>query len=111
MSAFDLAVLWCNVAGASLACIVNLHAVRNGWPGWGWLRLIVAGFSAFYVASYATFALGWWDLADWSPFMRGVSVPVWWFVWALPAEFSIHTWRQAVGSARSGQDREPADVR
>lgn len=105
-------VLWCNVAGALVACAANLWAALSGWRDWMWLRVTIAVFAGFYAASYATFALGWWTLEQWSPFMRGVSVIVWPVVWAGPAVYPTAVWRRMVREAhRQLADAETAHVR
>jgi len=102
-------VLWCNVAGALLAFGANMWAAFTGWRDWLWLRLTIAVFAAFYAVSYATFALGWWTLEQWSPFMRGVSVVVWPVVWAGPPIHSTAVWRRMVREARR-QIEDAADA-
>lgn len=97
---FNTVVLWCNVAGALLAFVANTWAALTGWRDWLWLRITIAAFAGFYALSYATFALGWWTLEQWSPFMRGVSVIVWPVVWAGPAVYSTAVWRRMVREAR-----------
>lgn len=98
----DAAVLWLNAGGATTACLVNLWAALTGWPDWRWLRFTIACFAGFYALSYATFARGWWTLEDWSPFMRGVSLPVWIVVWSWPAlhsGFVIRRIKREIGAA------------
>lgn len=94
-------VLWANVVGALFACGANLWAAVTGWRDWAWLQLTIAVFAGFYAVSYATFALGWWTLEQWSPFMRGGLVVVWPVVWAGPAIYSTIAWRRIVHAART----------
>lgn len=105
----DTVVLWCNVAGATAACLVNLWAALTGWKDWAWLRLMVAAFAGFYALSCATFALGWWTLEQWAPFMLGVSIMVWVPVWCGPAIYSSTVWRRMVREARRQLERSEAE--
>lgn len=97
----DLAALWGNVIGATIACAVNVWAGYVGWPQWRWLRFLVAAFAAFYAAAYAALAVGLVPFASWSPVLRGVSTVVWYPVWAGPAIWSTVIWRRTVRTART----------
>lgn len=81
-------VIWLNMADAGTSCVVNLWAGFTGWPDWRWLRYTIAVFSAIYVVAYIVLLRGDYPVTVWSPFMRGVSVPVWFIVWAWPAVHS-----------------------
>jgi len=90
----DLLILWLNVGGAATACLANVWAGLTGWSDWRWLRLTIATLSAVYVVAYAVLAFGMYPIEVWSPFMRGVSVPVWFIVWVWPAVHSAHVLRR-----------------
>ena len=106
----DTLILWINAGGAATAALVNAWAALTGWKDWRIVRGTVAVFAAFYAASYVTFALGWWSLEQWSPFMRGVSVPVWLIVWCWPAVHSTLIWRRIVRQvADLNAEKEPVN--
>lgn len=89
-----LLILWLNVGGAATACLANVWAGLTGWSDWRWLRYTIALIAAIYTVAYTTLALDWYPITTWSPFMRGVSVPVWFFVWIWPAVHSAHVLRR-----------------
>lgn len=104
MPTSDTIVIWLNMAGALTSCLVNLWAGRTGWSDWRWLRYTIAVFSAIYVGAYVVLLSGTYPITVWSPFMRGVSVPVWFIVWSWPAVHSTLVLRRL----RSHIEKEPA---
>ena len=87
-------VILLNMAGAAFACLANVWSGVFGWAEWRWVRYTVAFFAAIYVVAYGVLLTGIFAIADWSYVMRGVSVPVWFFVWAWPAVHSSHILRK-----------------
>ena len=79
-----------NMAGASMASVVNVLAYRRtGRGGPQSAYAIVAALAALYVVSYGV--LGFTDIlpVDWSAVMRGVSVLTWPFVWSIHAASKV----------------------
>ena len=88
MPTSDLVIVWLNMGGAATACLVNLWAGLTGWPDWRWLRFTTSVLASIYVVAYLVLIFGPYPITVWSPFMRGVSVPVWFVVWVWPAVHS-----------------------
>lgn len=91
-----------NMAGASMAVVINFAAYRRtGRGGPQAAYAIVSALAAVYVVAYAV--LGFADIfpADWSAVMRGVSVLTWPLVWSIHAAAKVFSkqsqrWADAV---------------
>lgn len=85
MTGLNLAIIWLNLAFASLAAVINLWVARSMPPGFGFVRAFIGVLAAAYAAGYVALLAGWVDLVSWSNFFRGVSPFAWLLAWILPA--------------------------
>lgn len=88
------AIIYCNLVGSLFACLANVWSGIFGWSEWRWVRYTVAFFAGVYSTAYVVLLAGLAQPAGWTSVMRGVSVPVWFFVWAWPAMHSSHILRK-----------------
>lgn len=94
MATADLVIFWLNLAGAAAAVPVNFLAGRRGFLATAWVHYVLAAIALVYAVGYVMVLTNTLAPAQWSAFFRGVSVPVWWIVWTMPAAQSLLMWRR-----------------
>ena len=89
MSWFDYTIFALSAFGAGTAGAVFVWAARSGHPALRAIYCAAAAMCALYIASYAVVTLTPVAPAEWSKFMRPVSLVFWWVAMIAPTAGAV----------------------
>ncbi len=89
MTWFDAVVFVLSMASAAVAFVTFGWAARNGHPAMRQLYAVAAALTAVYAVSYVVVLTGALVPAEWSKYLRPVSLMFWWVAIIAPTAGSV----------------------